>query len=95
LAYINFINVWWPVSSIAAGLAVPGYATKHNYNYIVFAFWTYKSGPVDIANVWFKPTYYFSTDSAFGSNDDTIRSNLKKLYNNAGISILVSAFGST
>ena len=61
----------------------------------MFAFWTYKAGPVDIANIWWKPTYYFSTDSVFGSTDDIIRTNLKKLYNNAGIRVLVSAFGST
>lgn len=93
--YINFINVWWPATSIAAALGVPGYAAKHSYNYIALAFWSYQNGPIDIANIWVKPTYFMGTDSVFGSTDAAIRANLKKAYNNGGVRILVSAFGST
>ena len=35
------------------------------------------------------------TESAFGNTDVAIRTALKKAYNDAGIKILVSAFGST
>jgi hypothetical protein len=34
-------------------------------------------------------------ESKFGSTDDQIRNNLKKAYNDKGIKVLVSAFGST
>jgi chitinase len=35
------------------------------------------------------------TTSAFGSTDEQIRANIKKAYNNQGIKLLISAFGST
>jgi len=92
LVYVDFINIWWPATAIAAAIGVPGYAKKSLYNYVVFAFWN-SIGPVDIANIWAKPTYYFGTDSVFGATDADIRTNLKRLYNQAGIRILVSAFG--
>lgn len=94
LTYINFINQWWPATSIAAALGVPGYAKKHSYNYIALAFWS-DIGALDIANIWEKPTYFLGTDSVFGTTDAAIRNSLKRLYNNAGIRLLVSAFGAT
>lgn len=92
--YIDYINIWWPATAIAAAIGVPGYAQKHSYNYIALAFWS-DNGALDIANIWSKPTYFFGTDSVFGTTDESIRANLKKAYNNAGIRVLVSAYGST
>ena len=92
--YINFLNGWWPATTIAAGMAVPGYAKPHTYNYVALAFWTYNGG-VDIAKVWSNPSMFMGTDSVFGSNDNAIRASLKSAYNNNGIKVLVSAFGAT
>lgn len=75
-------------------MGVPGYAKKHDYNYVALAFWS-DSGPLDIANIWVKPTYFVGTDSVFGSTDEIIRNNLKKAYNAGGVRVLVSAFGAT
>ena len=93
--YVDYLNVWWPATAIAAAIGVPGYAKKHSYNYVALAFWSYTNGPLDIANIWTKPTYFLGTDSVFGSTDASIRANLKKAYNSAGVRVLVSAFGST
>jgi chitinase len=91
-AYIDYINVWWPATSIAAAIGVPGYAKAHTYNYIALAFWS-EHGPLDIVNIWSKPTYFFGSDSVFGTTDEQIRTNLKKAYNGAGIRVLATAFG--
>mgnify|MGYP001323148856 CR=1 FL=1 len=94
LAYVNGMNSWWPATAIAAGLGVPGYAQNHSYNYIVLAFWL-TSGAADSALVWANPTMYMGTDSVFGKTTSDIQQSLKKLYNNAGVKIMVSAFGAT
>ena len=92
--YINRLSAWWPATAIAAGLGVPGYST-HTYNYLALSFWTSNSGPVDVALIWQKPSVYMGTESVFGNTDAAIRTALKKAYNDAGVKILVSAFGST
>jgi hypothetical protein len=89
------MSSWWPASSIAAALAVPGYAKPHLYNYVVLAFWLYPSGPCDAAAVWASPTNYFGTTSNFGATDVAIRASLKSIYSSNGIKLMVSAFGST
>jgi hypothetical protein len=38
---------------------------------------------------------YFGATVQFGSSKDEIQKNLKQKYNDAGVKILVSAFGST
>ena len=75
-------------------MGVPGYS-NHSYNYICFTFWTCGIGNTDTAILWNNPTNYFGTYSSFGTTDTEIRTNLKKKYANAGIKIMVSAFGST
>ena len=54
--YVNSLLGWWPPSTIAKGLGVPGYS-NHNYNYIALAFWGTNS-IMDVALIWEKPTYY-------------------------------------
>jgi hypothetical protein len=76
-------------------MGVPGYAASTIFNYIVFAFWTHKSGPVDIAGIWADPIKYFGSTSVFGTTKDQIQINIKKKFNDAGIKILISAFGAT
>lgn len=94
MAYIDKLNQWWPPEKIAAGMGVPGYATPTIYNYIALAFWS-SSGPLDIVNIWADPVKFFGGDSVFGSTKDQIQKNLKKKYNDAGVKILISAFGAT
>ena len=65
------------------------------YNYIAFAFWTYQSGPLDIVLLWSDPLKYFGAVNPFGTTKDQIQKNLKKKYNDAGIKLLISAFGAT
>ena len=92
--YINTINSWASQNAILAGLGVPGYAKPHTYNYIAFAFWSF-SGPLDMAKVWNDPVKYIGASPDLGSTKDQIQKSIKKKYNDAGISVFVSAFGAT
>jgi len=94
LTYVNSINGWWPASTIAAGMAVPGFARNHTYNYVVLAFWSYNGG-VDTGKVWENPTMFMGTESSLGKTNNEIRNNLKKAYNDNGVRVLISAFGAT
>lgn len=73
---------------------MPGYAKDSIYNFIALAFWS-TSGPLDIVNIWADPMKYFGGASIFGSSNDEVQKKLKKLYNDKGIKILISAFGAT
>ena len=44
--------------------------------------------------VWNDPITYLGSDTGLGSNTDEIQKKLKQLYNDAGIKIMISAFGS-
>lgn len=93
-AYINKINDWSSANGLARSMGVPGYS-NHTYNYICFTFWTCGQGIADVAVLWNNPSNYFGTTSVFGSNDTQIRASLKNLYAQAGIKLMVSAFGAT
>ncbi len=38
---------------------------------------------------------YFGTENPFGTTKEQVQLNLKKKYNDAGVKILISAFGAT
>lgn len=76
-------------------MGVPGYASQTIYNYVALAFWTYAGGPLDIVSIWADPVKYFGGESPFGTTKDQIQKALKKRYNDAGVKILISAFGAT
>jgi hypothetical protein len=92
-AYSNRVADWSSAAGIAASMGVPGYAKNTSYNFICLTFWTCASGPTDTALVWNNPIAYMGT--TFGSTNAIIRSTLKALYANAGIKLMVSAFGAT
>jgi hypothetical protein len=92
--YVNSISDWSSAQGIAKALGVPGYAPPHKYNYVCLTFWTSLGGPVDTAQVWNNSANYFGT-SVFGSSSADIRRNIKKIFNDNGIKLMVSAFGAT
>ena len=92
VAYIDRIASWYG-DKIATALAVPGYSEPHNYNYIYLAFWSCAGSPKDIAMVWANAYTYFAQGNSFGNDTQTIQKAIKKIYNDNGIKILVSAFG--
>ena len=93
-AYIDSINLWWPTIDIVAGMGAPGFAPSTMYNYIIFAFWL-STGPSDMVDVWSNPVKYIGSSTQFGVTNQQIQVNLKNLYNNAGIKVMVSAFGAS
>ena len=90
--YIDRITSWYGMS-VAACLGLPGYAAPHDYNYIIFAFWSCKNPPEDIALVWQNISMYLGETNPFGTTDSQVQIGMKKKYNDAGIKIMVSAFG--
>lgn len=76
-------------------MGVPSYAKPTLYNYLVFAFWTYGGGALDIAAIWADPIRFFGGESCFGKSKGQVQAALKAKYNEKGIKIMVSAFGST
>lgn len=90
LTYVNSLTAWWPASKIAAGLAVPSYASNNIYNYVALGLWGY-NGPMDVGLVWQSPVHYFGTE--FGNSNSEAQKFLKKKYNDAGMKILIRAFG--
>jgi hypothetical protein len=76
---------------MGAGLGVPTYANINPYNYFVLAFWL-STGPVDVALVWAEASTYLAW---LGNDTQTIQKKLKKLYNDAGKRVMISAFGAT
>lgn len=92
--YIDIISSWASQSTILAGMGVPGYAPAHTYNYVALAFWSY-TGPLDMAKAWNDPVKYILPSPALGSTKDAIQKSIKKMYNDAGVYLFVSAFGAT
>jgi len=86
--------IYWYGMNVAGNLGLPGYATPHDYNYIIFAFWSCANAPEDVALVWQNISMYLG-DNPWGTTDDEVQIGMKQVYNNAGIQIMVSAFGST
>jgi chitinase len=53
-------------------------------------------GSADAAAIWMNPRGYMnSDDTTFGKTNDEIQKSWKKLYNDNGIKIVLSAFGAT
>jgi hypothetical protein len=56
-AYVNRIDSW-SSAGISAGIGVPGYGPKNDYNYFALAFWSCNSA-LDMALVWANALTYF------------------------------------
>ena len=87
--------IYWYGMNVAANLGVPGYATPHEYNYIIFAFWSCNNNALDVAIVWQNISMYLGEKNPWGTTDKQVQIGMKKVYNDAGIKIMVSAFGAT
>lgn len=92
MAYVNRIKNWYG-DAIATSWGVPGYSPPHIYNHIAMAFWTCSGNLKDMAMVWADAYNYFGWGNSFGSTTDEVQKSLRKRYNDAGIKIMVSAFG--
>ena len=92
-SYVDTMR-WWPPTSMAADLGVPGYAANTAYNVIILAFWL-STGPADVAAVWADPLKFFSTENPWGQTNDQIQKTLVAAYHSKGIKVLISAFGAT
>ena len=94
LGYINKISHWWG-DDIAKDLGVPGFAPSHDYNYMLLAFWKCHGNPLDIALMWQNAYSYFGGTSVLGGTTFDVQASIRKRFNDAGVKLLVSAFGGT
>lgn len=93
--YINRLTSWWGAQTVPAALGVPGFTSSPlPFNYIALTFWTYRSGALDAANMWANIGANMGANS-FGTTTQQIQATLKGYYKQAGIKLLVSAFGAT
>ena len=84
---------WSSAIAIARSLGIPGYAPNHIYTHICLSVWTHRFGPVNIAQVWHDPLFYFGPASPFGNNNAQIRAKIKQLYASKGIKLFLGVFG--
>ena len=68
---VTKITSWWPESSIAKSIGVPGYASTE-YNYFSLGTWTCNSGIGPMANVYARPLSSFGSNF-LGNTDQSIR----------------------
>jgi len=61
----------------------------------MLAFWFCGTNPMDAAQVWTNFNQYGMNNLGFGSTTKEVQAAIRKKYNDAGIRILVSAFGAT
>lgn len=93
--YIDVPTSWFGELTIPPALGVPGFANPdHPYNYVCLSFWTYPSTPVDSAGVWANISSKMGAN-AYGTTTQEIQATLKKNFTNAGVKLMISAFGST
>ena len=52
-------------------------------------------GGADMAGIWGNAMQYFAPGNSYGNTTAEIQKNLRKRYNDAGVKIMVSAFGAT
>jgi len=91
-----YTNPYTSGDDIVKGWGLPGYAPPHIYNYLGFTFWTCASGASESdapLKVWRDASMYFGDNSRFGKDTEQIQKNIKNIYNQNGIKILVTAFG--
>jgi len=61
--------IYWYGMNVAANLGVPGYAQPHDYNYIIFAFWSCNNNALDVAIVWQNISMYLGEKNPWGTTD--------------------------
>lgn len=66
--------------------------SNHGYNLLTLTFWGCDKMS-EVVELWENPLPYFTGNSIYGTSKDMVQKELKKKYNEKGIKILVSAFG--
>jgi len=84
----------WGSEKCAAAIGVPGFEEYPTpYNVINLAF-EVSYGFADATAIWMKPKSYMnSNDDTFGTTNEEIQISWRKLYNDAGKLVFLSAFG--
>jgi hypothetical protein len=90
---VQKVTSWWPESSIAKSIGVPGYANTE-YNYFSFGTWSCSNGLGSMSTVFARPLSTFGANF-LGKTDEAIRTELKKKYHTTGAKVILSAFADT
>ena len=93
LSYVSNVDKWWPPVDTLAQMGVPTLAANTTYNYFAYAFWTCGKGPEAITKVYHDPVAFLGTQ--LGETKEEIQDYIYSRYKNAGVKLMVSAFGAT
>ena len=78
-----------------AALAVPGFTpTPLPFTHVALTFWTYPGNAQDASGIWANIGSNMGPN-AYGTTNAEIQATLKKNFTNAGVKLMVSAFGAT
>ena len=78
-----------------AALGVPGFTpTPLPFTHVALTFWTYPGNAQDASGMWANIGSNMGPN-AYGNTNAEIQATLKKNFTNAGVKLMVSAFGST
>ena len=91
MTIIDHLAALSPFTALAGALAVPTFSS-HDYNYVAIESWTYGQGAGHISHIWANSYPYF-VGSSFGSTTSEVQAHLRKLYNDNGVKVLITAFG--
>lgn len=93
--YINGITDYFGVDLVPTALGVPGFTAGNVYNYVAHTFWTYPNTPLSASSIWSNLLDHFRNDTRYGSTLADAQKTMKSYFTNAGVKLLVSAFGAT
>ena len=93
--YINGITDYYGATLVPTALGVPGFTAGNVYNYVAHTFWTYPNTPLSASGIWSDIATHMKGVFPYGNTTPDIQATLKKNFTNAGVKLLVSAFGAT
>lgn len=93
--YINGITDYYGADLVPTALGVPGFTAGNVYNYVAHTFWTYPNTPLSASSIWSDIYTHMKGVYPYGNSIAEIQATLKQNFTNAGVKLLVSAFGAT
>lgn len=79
-------------TKILKSLGVPGFSSKHGYNYVALEGWSCQSNLALPLKIWQNPNTYLN--NTISNSDKTSRDTLKNMFKAEGVKVLANAFSS-
>ena len=82
-------------AGVTKDLGLPENGQSAGYNTVILSFWISDNNPADAVAVWANLPGYIPDNCGYGSDPHDMQVQLLNDFHNAGINVLVSAFGAT